>query len=172
MSHKSAYIIRDERPTDVVAITTVTEAAFRNMIFSDHREHIIVDNLRKNGQLIVSLVAESDNKIVGHVAFSPVTIDSMHDDWFGLGPLSVLPSSQKQGIGSALVNQGLESLKQRSGRGCCLIGDPAYYRRFGFRSNPKLSYNDIPTANVMALPFDEEEFPSGKLEFDQSFRTS
>ena len=95
-------IIRPETSHDHEAITQVTLAAFTGK-FSDHpTEHLIVNGLREAGALTLSLVAELDKKIVGHVAFSKVTINGEDRSWYGLGPISVQPELQKQGIGSKL----------------------------------------------------------------------
>lgn len=103
-------IVRPERSGDEADISRVTEAAFRNMAFSDQTEHLIVGRLRQAGALVVSLVAEHGDEIIGHVGFSPVTLSSGEAGWFALGPLSVLPENQGQGVGAALVRSGLSAL--------------------------------------------------------------
>jgi putative acetyltransferase len=129
-------IIRNETAADIEAIAEVTKAAFKTCPHGNHTEQFIIKALRAAGALTVSLVAEIDGKVVGHVAFSPVTISDGNPHWYGLGPVSVLPSYQRQGIGTALINEGLSLLKARGGQGCVLVGDPAYYRRLGFRNLP------------------------------------
>lgn len=96
-------IIRRETPQDIDAIYRLTADAFAPLAMSDGSEPDIINGLRDNGALRVSLVAEEDGKIVGHGALSPVTIKG-HSNWFGLGPIAVHPERQKQGIGSALMN--------------------------------------------------------------------
>ena len=105
-------IIRTERPLDADAIGSLTSAAFKGMVHSSGTEAAIVDALRREGALALSLVAEKDGLLVGHVAFSPVTIDGKAGGWFGLGPVSVLPAQQRSGTGSALIREGLERLKK------------------------------------------------------------
>ncbi len=122
-------LIRHERPGDEEAIHRLTTAAFAPMPFSNGSEAPIIRALRESGDLTLSLVAEEDGTVIGHVAFSPVTIAGIHEGWFGLGPVSVWPERQRQGIGKALILKGLESLKERSARGCALIGNPEIYRR-------------------------------------------
>ncbi len=131
-------IIRKEKRSDNEAITQVTISAFRTLPISNHTEQFIIKALRSAGALTLSLVAEINGDIIGHIAFSPVTISDGTKDWYGLGPVSVLPEYQKQGIGKSLVNEGLSSLKQLGGQGCALVGDPNYYKRFGFKNFPEL----------------------------------
>ena len=90
--------------------------------------------LRDSNALSISLVAEIDKKVVGNIAFSPVTISDVSPGWYGLGPVSVLPELHKQGIGKSLMREGLSMLKSMGAKGCVLVGDPGYYERFGFRS--------------------------------------
>ena len=105
-------IIRKETTSDIEAITQVTIAAFRTLQISNHTEQFIIKALRAAGALTLSLVAEINDRVVGHIAFSPVTISDGTGDWYGLGPVSVLPEYQKQGIGKSLINEGLSLLKQ------------------------------------------------------------
>lgn len=137
-------IIRSERPADVPHIRTLTDAAFAGVEHSSQTEGAIVDALRAANALSVSLVAEQDGSIIGHVGFSPVLIDGADIGWFGLGPVSVLPNFQRGGVGSALIEQGLKALASRGAKGCVVLGDPGYYRRFGFTSDHALRYGDAP----------------------------
>lgn len=136
--------IRDERPEDADAIRAVTEVAFADMPYASGTEAEIVERLRADDALALSLVAEDDGQIVGHIAFSPVTVDGADAGWFGVGPVSVRPDRQKAGIGSALMRQGLAMLKARGAQGCALVGDPAYYARFGFVPGGGLTMTDLP----------------------------
>src|SRR5690606_5515177 len=131
-------IVREERPDDVDPIRALTTRAFAGMAFSDGSEPAIIDRLRAAGALTLSLVADMEGTVVGHVAFSPVTISDGSIGWYGLGPISVEPSMQHAGIGSRLVNEGLVRLRARDAAGCVLLGEPAYYRRFGFAADPHL----------------------------------
>jgi len=150
-------IIRNEKPTDVEAISEVTRAAFENHPYSRQTEQFIVSALRAANALTVSLVAEIDGKVVGHVAFSPVTISDGSDGWYGLGPVSVLPTCQNQGIGKSLIQEGLALLKALGANGCALVGEPRYYERFGFRNRPELVHEGVPQEYFLALPFCEHE---------------
>jgi putative acetyltransferase len=161
-------IIRSEKSSDSNAITEVTTAAFRTLAVSNHTEQFIINALRDADALTISLVAEIEGQVVGHVAFSPVTISDGSIGWYGLGPVSVLPAFQKQGIGKALINEGLSMLKALDGNGCALVGDPNYYKRFGFRNIPDLVYEGIPQEFFLALAF-TENIPRGIVVFHEGF---
>jgi putative acetyltransferase len=161
-------IIRNETNFDIEAISEITIAAFRTLAISNHTEQFIINALRNANALTISLVAEVDGRVVGHIAFSPVTISDSSPNWYGLGPVSVLPEYQKQGIGKSLVNQGLSLLKALGGKGCALVGDPAYYQRFGFRNIPSLIHDGIPQEVFLALPFDNK-IPQGTVMFHEGF---
>ena len=154
--------IRDERPGDEARIYEVTEAAFAPMPFSDGSEPDCVNKLRADGDLTVSLVAELDGAVMGHIAFSPVFFDGERDNWYGLGPVSVWPDLQKQGIGKALIEAGLEKIKTLGAKGCVLIGDPGYYHRFGFVADGRITYRDLESQYVQWLSFGAQK-PSGVL---------
>ncbi|HYW79800.1 MAG TPA: N-acetyltransferase [Thermoguttaceae bacterium] len=161
-------IIRKEQPADIAAITEVTIAAFKDHPISNQTEHFIVDALRAADVLAVSLVAEIDGRVVGHIAFSPVSIADGATDWFGLGPISVLPEFQNQGIGKSLVNEGLSLLKAMGAAGCALVGDPNYYKQFGFKNHPELVHEAVPQEVFLALPF-TENVPKGTVLFHEAF---
>ena len=165
-------IIRPETSEDYEAITQVTLDAFTGK-FSDHpTEHLIIKGLREAGALSLSLVAELDGKIVGHVAFSKVTINGEDQNWYGLGPISVQPDLQKQGIGSKLIQAGLAQLRAMGAQGCVLEGDPNYYNRFGYKSYPNLIYEIAPAPQYfMAHPF-HNAVPQGKAEYHPAFYIS
>ena len=161
-------IIRSETPEDITAISEVTIAAFSDHPISNHTEQFIINALRCANVLTISLVAEIDGKIVGHVAFSPIKISDGSTDWYGLGPVSVLPELQKQGIGTALILKGISMLKEIGGQGCALVGYPDYYKRFGFKNNPDLIHEGIPQEVFLVLPFGEN-IAKGKVEFHEGF---
>lgn len=161
-------IIRGETPGDVDAITDVTVAAFATLEVSNHTEEFIIEALRAAGALTISLVAEMDGRVVGHIAFSPVTISDGTRDWYGLGPISVLPEYQRRGIGNALMHEGLARLKKLGGKGCCLVGHPDYYRKFGFENVAGLILEGVPPEVFFALSFDGH-FPQGRVMFHEGF---
>ena len=161
-------IIRNEKTSDFEAITEITLAAFANEPHSAHTEQFIVNALRAANALTVSLVAEIEGKVVGHVAFSPVTISDGSCDWYGVGPLSVAPGYQRQGIGKSLMHEGLLLLQAAGAKGCVLVGDPRYYERFGFRSLPDLTLEGVPPENLLVLPFGNNK-AQGALAFHEGF---
>ena len=161
-------IIRKETPSDIDAITQVTTAAFKMLAISNQTEQFIIKALRDAGALTLSLVAEIDGRVVGHIAFSPVEISEATKDWYGLGPVSVLPEYQKQGIGKSLIDEGLSLLKQLGGQGCALVGDPNYYKRFGFKNFPELVHEGVPQEVFLALPLNEK-VPQGTVVFHEGF---
>jgi putative acetyltransferase len=160
--------IRPETPADIAAIETLTAAAFENAPHTDHTEHFVVNALRRAGQLSISLVAQDDDEIVGHAAISPVTISSGTIGWFGLGPISVLPERQGQGISTRLMAAALAELRRLGGAGCVVLGDPAYYGRFGFVARPELVLPDVPAEYFQALSFGDG-FPVGKVAYHEGF---
>jgi putative acetyltransferase len=161
-------IIRNETISDIAAISEVTVAAFKNLPISNHTEQYIINALRNANALTISLVAEINGKVVGHIAFSPVTISECSLNWYGIGPVSVLPEYQRQGIGKALIREGLSLLKAQGGQGCALVGDPNYYKRLGFRNIPDLIHEGIPQEVFLALPFNKK-IPQGTVEFHKGF---
>lgn len=161
-------VIRTETDADAQPIHDVTVAAFETLEISRHTEQFIIEALRAAKALSVSLVAECDGQVIGHLAFSPVVISDGTPDWYGLGPVSVLPAHQRQGIGTALIREGLSRLKAMNARGCCLVGHPDYYRKFGFRTVPGLVHEGIPPEFFFALSFDDQ-FPRGSVTFHEGF---
>jgi putative acetyltransferase len=125
--------------------------------------------LRSAGALTISLVAEIDGQIVGHIAFSPITISDGTKDWYGMGPVSVLPNYQKQGIGKTLVNEGLSLLKNMGAQGCALVGPPDYYKKFGFKNYSEMIHEGIPQEVFLVLPF-TEKIPTGIVLFHEGFK--
>jgi len=123
-------LIRPERPEDADAVRAVHRAAF-----DTDAESRLVDHLRDRGEAVVSLVAEVEGAVVGHVLFSPVSLvaPSGCREGLGLAPLAVLPAHQRGGVGSALVREGLATCEKRGGAFVVVLGHPAYYPRFGFR---------------------------------------
>ncbi|QKG72664.1 N-acetyltransferase [Erythrobacter mangrovi] len=160
--------IRPEREGDVATIHTLTETAFRDMPFSDGDEQHLVDRLRGDGDLTLSLVAEDASRIVGHIAFSPVTITDGSKHWFGLGPVSVWPELHAQGIGSALIRRGIAELQERGAGGIVLLGSPDYYGRFGFVHDPALTYPGPPPEYFQRLVL-AGPAPSGVVSYAKGF---
>lgn len=163
-------IIRKETAADIEAITDVTIAAFKTLPISRHTEQFIIQALRAAGVLTLSLVAEIEGQVVGHIAFSPVSLSDGTKDWYGLGPVSVMPEYQKIGIGKSLIQEGLSLLREMGGRGCVLVGDPNYYNRFGFRNYSDLIHEGIPQEVFLTLPF-TDDVPQDKVTFHEGFKS-
>ena len=161
-------IIRSETQDDHASIRDILIAAFANHPYSHQTEHLIVDGLRADDALTVSLVAEVDGNVVGHIAFSPVTIGGKDCGWLALGPVAVSPSHQRQGIGQALVNEGLNTIRNLGAQGCVLVGDPAFYRRFGFEHNRVLRMEGVPPEVLMCLPMGDQ-MPEGSVTHHPAF---
>ncbi|WP_017304424.1 GNAT family N-acetyltransferase [Spirulina subsalsa] len=161
-------VIRQELPSDVAAIHALTVAAFLNAPHTAHTEQFIVDALRKAGSLTLSLVAEQEGEVVGHVAVSPITISDGSAGWYGLGPISVKPELQRKGIGSLLMQAALRLLQEQGAAGCALVGDPAYYSRFGFKPNSDLLLPDVPPEYFQVLPFGPSS-ARGVVTFHEAF---
>lgn len=161
--------IRTELPSDAQAIEQVTIRAFNHAPHTDHTEQFIVRELRAAKALTVSLVAEIDGQVVGHVAVSPVAISDGSTHWFGLGPISVSPDCQGQGIGGALMNAAMSALKVLSAQGCVLLGDPNYYRRFGFKPVSGLVLPGVPAEYFQALSLGIGPLPQGCVTYHEAF---
>ncbi len=162
-------VIRDETNADVGMIAEVTIAAFKTLEISNHTEQFIIEALRAAKSLTVSLVAEVDGRVVGHIAFSPVIISDGTRNWYGLGPISVLPEYQRKGIGKTLIQEGLSRLKVLNAQGCCLVGHPDYYRKFGFKNMSELVHEGVPQEVFFALSFDGHT-PQGTVTFHEGFK--
>jgi predicted N-acetyltransferase YhbS len=163
-----SLLIRPETASDAAAIDHVVTTAFASGPVSSGTEPFIVRALRRTDRLAVSLVAELDGAIVGHIAASLVTISSGARDWYGLGPLAVLPEVQRRGIGSQLMQRCLADLQAVGAQGCLLVGDPAYYGRFGFHAEPALVLRDVPPQYFQARSFGGP-LPAGEVAFDPAF---
>ena len=162
-------VIRNETDADIGAITEVTIAAFETLQISNHTEQFIIEALRAAKALTVSLVAELDGRIIGHIAFSPMTISDGTRNWYGLGPVSVSPEYQRKGVGKALIQEGLSRLKNLNAQGCCVVGHPEYYRKFGFQNVPGLVHEGVPHEVFFALSFDGHT-PEGMVAFHDGFK--
>ena len=160
--------VRDETPADAAAIRRLTELAFAGAEHASGTEGAITDALRRTGALTLSLVGAIDDEIVGHAAFSPVGIAGLDGGWFGLGPIAVLPARQRAGIGGALIDTGLARLRAQGAAGCVVLGDPAYYARFGFAPHPGLRFDGVPPEYFMALAFAGAP-PAGAVVYHPAF---
>lgn len=160
--------IRPEKAGDEQAIHDVTAAAFKDHPHSDQSEPFIIERLRDQGALTLSLVAEDEGRIVGHVAFSPVTLTPPVTGWFGLGPVAVLPDQQAKGVGSRLIREGLAMLAADGAAGCVVMGDPEYYQKFRFRNESSLVFPGCAPQYFMALAF-SGAVPAGTVAYHPAF---
>lgn len=160
--------IRNERPGDADAIHVLTRNAFADAPYSSHTEQFIVDALRDAGALAVSLVAVDAEGIVGHVALSPVELSDGNQGWYGLGPISVAPGRQGEGVGGALMRAAMEALDTLGAAGCVLLGDPGYYGRFGFQAEPRLRLPGVPAEYFQARLL-RGEWPDAEVEYHAAF---
>ena len=150
------FHVRDESVDDYRFIYGLTERAFAPMEYSGGNEQDMIDALRAAGKLVISLVAEYDSKIIGHVAFSMGIAADGSAEWYALGPIAVDPEYQRQGIGTALIERGIQMMRHRDAAGCILVGDPNYYDRFGFVPFPQFAPTGHPPEYFMILPLSQK----------------
>ena len=160
--------IRSEQPADIDAIRELVRLAFTGHPHSRGTEPLIIDALRDDGALELSLVAELEGTVVAHIAFSPAAIGESPSGWFVVGPVAVHPDYQGKGIGRRLIEASLDLMRSREARGCVLVGDPEFYDRFGFRRCPQVTWPGVPAEYVLCLPFGNEE-PVGGINFHSAF---
>ncbi len=149
----------------------MTIAAFLNAPHTSHTEQFIVSALRKARRLTISLVADLEGSVVGHVAVSPVTISDGASGWFGLGPISVAPEHQRRGVGSRLMREALSILREQGAAGCVVLGEPEYYSRFGFEVDPNLILPEVPPEYFQAVSFGSSR-PLGTVSYHEAFNAT
>jgi putative acetyltransferase len=167
------FTIREEQPEDYTGIRRLNEQAFDQPL-----EARLVDLLRTNKAILLSLVAVADEQIVGHILFSPIQLESGESifEGAGLGPMSVLPDFQRMGIGSRLIEEGIRRIRQMGFPFIVVLGHPNYYPRFGFV--PASRYGvacqwDVPDEVFMVMPFDPLRFEgvTGLVRYRDEFST-
>jgi putative acetyltransferase len=168
-TNSPTFLFRPERVSDIDAIASLISSAFFGMLYAEGDEAELVAELRRAGALFVSLVAELDGVVVGHIAFSPARCSDGTAGWYGLGPLAVLPAHQSAGIGSALLGKGLDAVASLGARGCILVGHPQIYARFGFTSAPGNAPIDEPAEFFMVKLF-TGSIPKGPILFHEAFK--
>ncbi|MFN7914541.1 MAG: N-acetyltransferase [Vicinamibacterales bacterium] len=161
-------IIRDEQPADIPRIARLVTEAFRTAPHSSGTEALIVDALRDARALTVSLVADAGGELTGHIAISPVTTTSGDRGWFGLGPIAVAPAHQGKGIGTQLMHAALDRLREAGASGCVVLGNPAFYSRFGFVREEALVLPGVPQAYFLATTF-TGAMASGTVSYHDGF---
>ena len=160
--------IRSETAADVPAIEAVTICAFLNAPHTSHTEQFIIRALRRAGMLAISLVAEAEGIIIGHVAVSPVSISDGTSGWFGLGPISVVSEHRGLGVGSRLMHEALHILREHGAAGCVLLGEPEYYSRFGFEADSNLILPNVPPEYFQAISLGSSR-PLGTVSYHEAF---
>ena len=153
------------------AIYRITKDAFADRPYSDGDEQDLVNRLRELGKISLSLVAIDEGEVVGQITFSPVTSSDGSEPWFGLGPVSVTPTRQSEGIGGQLIRAGLEEISNRGALGCILTGNPVYYQRFGFKLAPE-HVPEAESAEYFQLKLLNADKVAGIFEFHSAFYES
>lgn len=164
-------IVRKEKESDIGEVYKLNKEAFSQLAISKGLEADLVNNLRKANCDIISLVAEVESKVVGHIIFSPVYING-EIAGMSLSVMAVLPDFQKQGIGSALIKAGIEEVKNKNYSLIIVLGHPEYYPRFGFipasRYGLKSTY-EIPDEVFMALNFNDQKWDNAIIDYREEF---
>lgn len=150
-------LIRAERANEYEAIHDITQRAFAPMPFADGDEQELIGKFREGGALALSLVAEQDGTLIGQATFTPAFAADGSPGWYALGPIAVEPTEQGQGVGGQLIHAGIAWLREQGAAGCALVGNPAYYSRFGFRAFPRLAPDGEPAEYFQILPLNEAE---------------
>lgn len=128
-------VIRAELPGDEDAIHSMVERAFVGHPYSDGDEALVIDRLRTDGDLLLSLVAVDGDRIVGQITYSIANLSNGESGWMVLGPVSVDPARHGEGIGRSLIKHGEEAMQEYGAKGITVLGDPALYSRFGFEAD-------------------------------------
>jgi putative acetyltransferase len=171
--------VRNKLPGDEAQICEVTKSAFETSEFGHNGEAGLIDQLRSEGAAAISLVAEYENQIVGHILFSPATIEwtSRSSTGLGLAPVSVVPEFQRQRIGSRLIEAGLEAAANGTSEFVIVLGHPDYYPKFGFTpasaSNVRCEFEGVPDEAFM-IRWAEQSGPcddSGIAKYHSAFST-
>lgn len=157
--------IRQEVAGDEAAIDGVIAAGFAGKPDADGTEAKIINTLREAGALVLSLVAETKGRIVGQVALSPAMVGA--DKYLCLGPIAVLPECQGRGVGSDLMAHALGVAWAYGRDGVVLMGDPAFYGRFGFERCPAVTYDGPGADHIQVLCFGPE--PRGAVRFHPAY---
>ena len=157
--------IRQEEPSEEAAITDVVACAFAGKPYADDSDQHLVTGLRDAGALVLSLVAVTGKSVIGQVALSPAKVGEGR--YLCLGPVAVLPEHQGCGIGSALIEHALGVAQVYGRDGVVLMGNPAYYSRFGFQKFADVTYAGDGAEYVQVLPFGPP--PEGEVQFHPVF---
>lgn len=171
-------IIRQEKEKDYKISETVVKRAFKNAELTDHNEHFLVFKLRQGDGFIpeLSLVAEVDEEIVGHIMFTKLSIKNKKNIYgsLGLAPVSVLPEHQSKGVGSSLIRKGLEIAKEIGYKSVIVLGHDKYYPKFGFKPASIWGIRapfEVPNESFMALELEARglEGVTGDVVYSKEF---
>jgi putative acetyltransferase len=160
--------IRKEQKSDQEPIWNLTKAAFKDRPYAGGDEQDVINKLRSSSALVLSLVAEDEEEVIGQITFSPAIAADGSGPWFALGPVSVIPSRQGEGVGGDLIKEGLRRIEALGSLGCILTGDPNYYYRFGFKVSPESSPEREP-AEYFQLRLQQGSKPDGRFSFNEAF---
>ncbi|MCJ8166295.1 N-acetyltransferase [Pontibacter sp. E15-1] len=171
-------LIRHEKPTDHIAVFELIKDSFGKEEFSDHREHFLVERLRESDSFIqeLSLVAEVEGKIVGHILLTKIKIKNTAAEFvsLALAPVSVIPEFQNMGIGGMLIAKAHEIARKMGYTSVVVLGHENYYPRFGYRQAHTFGIEspfDVPKENFMAIELIDNGLKgiSGKVEYPEAF---
>ena len=149
-------ILRSEESADISKIRRVNKEAFETKTEAD-----LVDALREDGAVVISLVAIDEGEIIGHILFTNVSLEGFDIPIIGIGPMAVLPEHQRKGIGTQLMKAGLEECKSKDYEAVVVLGYPDYYTRFGF--SPSIEYGIKSEYDVPPEVFMIKELKKGAL---------
>ncbi len=171
-------MLRRENKSDHPAVSSVIEKAFKNVEFADNTEQFLVERLRKSDAFIpeLSMIAEIDGKIVGHILLTKLKIknDTKEFDSLALAPVSVLPEFQGKGIGGKLIVESHKKAKKLDYKSIVLLGHEKYYPRFGYEQTDKYGIElpfEAPKENCMVIELVENGLKgvSGMVEYPKEF---
>lgn len=165
---KPDLLICPEQASYEEQIRLLISRAFAVAVHADGNEAEIVSALRDRGDLSVSLIALVNNKVVGHVAMSPVLVGGLPSELYCLAPLSVAPELQGQGIGTALVRAALDALPSDA-KGVVVLGDPVYYSKFGFVTSTDITLPGVPAEYFQILKLNPVIEKTGEVSFSPAF---
>ncbi len=162
-------VVRHENRSDIDAIYRLTQRAFAGKPYSGGDEQDLINALRDDGALTLSLVAEDCGVVVGYAAISPALAADGTNGWYALGPIAVDPARQRRGIGGDLINDSMNRLIALQARGCIVLGDTGYYPRHGFVPRPDLAPKDQPAQHYMIRSLNGET-PQTVVAFHPTFQ--
>lgn len=165
----NSFTIRREAEADIPAIRDLTSRAFVDKPYSRQREAAIVERLRDMDALTFSFMAVKGVSLVGHIAASAVEITDGTTGWYGIGPISVAPERQGEGIGSLLMQRALDELREMGAAGAVSVGDPVFLARFNFVEAPDLRLPVMDPQYFRALPLLDATLPTGTVRYHDAF---